>query len=245
MYRILFFLFLPSVCLAQESATAFGDSITRGVGDFSGPESFVEFASTPVANQEAGYPLRIETFLEVAISNRGNPGEQVTDGAITRFVNELSRTPDNTILLSGGSNDSIFRVPAGQVFRALQTMINFAKVRGKEVILVNITPVCCDREDRESIIESYNDQYGALAALNNLRLADVFKGFLNTCGGVLDDCFLLSRPEGLHPNSVGYDVMGEVISAQLLGVDIFTLEGQGQFASAVGFAPTTIPDPTN
>ena len=51
---------------------AFGDSITRGVGDFNAPGNIVSDAQAQnFPGGEAGYPLRLESFLGIGIQNAG------------------------------------------------------------------------------------------------------------------------------------------------------------------------------
>ena len=53
---------------------AFGDSITRGVGDVPPTEEGVFTPFEP--REEAGYPLRLETMLGINIQNLGVPGDR-------------------------------------------------------------------------------------------------------------------------------------------------------------------------
>ena len=113
---------------------AFGDSITRGVGDFAGAGEFVESVFDPVG--EAGYPLRTELFLNIPIGNLGDPGERLTTQGMFRFAAQIpSRRPD-IVVLSGGSNDGFERIDGGDFERAVQTMINIAKASGVQPVIM-------------------------------------------------------------------------------------------------------------
>jgi lysophospholipase L1-like esterase len=55
-----------------------------------------------------------------------------------------------------------------------------------------------------------------LGAINDLTVADIELSFLTACPD-LPNCSLLNIPEGLHPNTAGYDAMAGVIRSALNG----------------------------
>jgi hypothetical protein len=50
----------------------------------------------------------------------------------------------------------------------------------------------------------------------------------------------MNLPEGLHPNSSGYDVVGEAVVASLLNIDLFAPEGPATLETALSLVPGTI-----
>ncbi len=222
---------------------AFGDSITRGVGDFVSVGEEVESVGVP--SGEAGYPLRIELLLGIPVSNLGIPGERLATRGLVRFAeSQPDRRPD-VVIISGGSNDAIDQVPATDYQRSVQTMINIARATGTLPVLAGVPETCCEHSGLNAFIRPYNSVLRTLAAVNEIPFADIERGYLNTCGGD-SDCFLLNRPEGLHPNETGYDVSAEVILASLLGIDIFAPDGPDLLAQALGLpagSVQTVPDP--
>jgi lysophospholipase L1-like esterase len=223
---------------------AFGDSITRGVGDFAAPGEVVESASRPTG--EAGYPLRLELLLGIPVSNLGVPGERLTTRGLVRFAqNQPSRRPD-VVLISGGTNDAIDQLAQTDYQRSVQTMINIARATGTLPVLVGIPETCCEASGILENIRAFNNTLATLAFVNEIALADVQHAYRNTCRGS-SKCFLLNIPEGTHPNEAGYDVSAEVVIATLLNIDIFAPDGPSLLEQALALEPgsvKTIPDPT-
>lgn len=210
---------------------AFGDSITRGVGDGTFPGDEVEEASRPVG--EAGYPLRLELALGLPVSNLGDPGERLSREGLVRFIESIPVRRPDIVIVSGGSNDAIDQINPSDFFRSVQTMINVARAAGVTPVLASAPPACCQASGFTPFIEAYDRQFVDLAVINEVEIADVGRGYFNTCRD-LETCFLLNRPEGLHPNSEGYDVSSEIIMATLLGIDLFAPDGPALLEQALG-----------
>lgn len=214
------------------SLLAFGDSITRGVGDgFSPGEETPDVIEPPIS--EAGYPLRLENWLGLSVSNRGVPGERLAETGIFRFSSTISSSPADYILISEGANDSFSHTTEAVMKKNVQMMINITKALGKEPVLVGIPPSSGNHSGLRVFIDSYNRAYKDLADLNGLNFADMERSFSLACD-IDEDCRLLNQPEGLHPNSKGYDAMAEVIVASLYGIDLLTPGGSAQLAQALG-----------
>jgi lysophospholipase L1-like esterase len=250
-YLLAFLVFAPIGAAAQTATSllgdvngdgrvdilAFGDSITRGEGDFTDPDDNVENAELP--DSDAGYPLRVESWLHIRVANRGEPGESWSGGqALQRFIGLLNSTRYDLVVIGEGSNDARVFANPETIYRRVQTAVNVARASGVTPILLSIVPTCCNRTVFRPAVEAINPFLRHLAAVNELRLADVDQAFRNTCD--INNCHLLSRPEGLHPNRQGYDVMAEVISAALLGIDLFAPDGPTLLAQALGFEPGRI-----
>lgn len=226
----------------QIEIDAFGDSITRGVGDFNAANTEVEGVFTP--SVEAGYPLRIEQLLGVPVSNLGDPGQRLTKRGLVDFARLIpSRRPD-LVIFSGGTNDAVDQINQNDFMRSAQTMINIAKAVGTVPVIATPPPACCGRAGLNIYLNEYSNILKSLAATNEVALADINKGYKNTCQ--VGNCYLLNRPEAVHPNTEGYDVSGEVVIATLLGIDIFAPEGPALLEQALNLEPgsiKTVPDP--
>jgi len=218
---------------------AFGDSITRGVGDFNPFGSLVddeEARAIPLG--EAGYPLRLEGFFGIGIDNEGSPGELLNGEGIERFARLVgSRRPDYVAILDG-SNDAFQRTASSTMFSSFQALINIARVNGVEPVLITPAPTCCDRAFLNPFISSYAEEIRNLAVINEVLVADINRAFRNNCPS-LGSCPLLNRREGLHPNQGGYDVVAEVLTASLLGLDIFSENGPRELENRLGLTPGT------
>ncbi len=222
---------------------AFGDSITKGEGDFISPDSKVE--STPPQTRPAGYPLRIETYLGVDVRNAGRPGESLTPAdTLSRYISTVFNVRPDVVIIAEGTNDGRSGATAGLFYRRVQTMINIAKAVGAVPIITSIVQTTGGHQFLNGFISLYNQEIRVLATVNSLELSDANHAFNNTCS--YPDCRLLNRPEGLHPNIDGYDVMGEAMISALLKINLFAPDGPTLLSQALGIAVTdikTIPDP--
>jgi lysophospholipase L1-like esterase len=192
---------------------AFGDSITRGVGD--GDSS----RSTP-AVETAGYPARLQQQLQlldpgrsIVVQNQGQPGEETSRG-VPRLADVLAANPtvDYVILLEG-INDLLNDRDPDSILANLRTMVDRVYGAGAQPILGTLTPVCCDHANvvPNSDIASLDDRIHTLGRETSAPVVDFFEGF----GGLAYDpaAGLLHQPEGLHPTPTGYDRMTEVVLA--------------------------------
>ncbi|MCC6220982.1 MAG: hypothetical protein IT291_07060 [Deltaproteobacteria bacterium] len=221
---------------------AFGDSITRGVGDTYAVGDTVH-KTDPIDVGEAGYPLRVETVMGINVFNLGDPGETLSEEGLVRFAEKIPNLRPDIVFIGGGSNDAFSWISESDFFRSAQTMINIARASGSFPILHSTPPSCCEHSGIATFTEGYNRQLETLAAVNDLPFSNVNKGFTNTCKS--SKCYLLNLPEGLHPNIEGYDVMGEVVMASLLNIDLFAPNGPQSLELALNLPPgsvKTVPD---
>lgn len=216
---------------------AFGDSITRGVGDFFEPGEFIPVVDF-LPQGEAGYPLRIETWLNIPVANSGRPGERLSITGVTRFATNILNSNADYVIISEGVNDGFFLYGDTSLARDLQALINMTRASGREAILMTIPPPCCNRSGLRLPVESYNVRYRDLAAVNQVLLADSDRAYQSMC--TEKKCSLLNMPEGLHPNRKGYDVMGELFAALFYGIDLFAPGGTSLLAGALGFSEDSL-----
>jgi len=185
---------------------AFGDSITRGVGD--GPDPH----DTPPA--PAGYPLRLQDLVGVTVIDDGNPGEQTSDGLPRLRRSLAANNPDYAIIMEGTID--VLSGETSQTVDNIQSMIDSVVEAGAVPILATITPICCDVESRhpQSVIQSYNGELRAVAKNRGVFLADFYAAFAGGLEADYDENKnLIHDPEGLHPTPAGYDLMAETVRA--------------------------------
>ena len=195
----------------------FGDSITRGVGDFIQPNQFADSVESPIG--EAGYPLRVETVGGISVINGGKPGERLTE-ALPRLVNMLNRYNPDIVIFAEGTNDAEDQEHDTRFFNYYQIAVNLISAYGAEPIIMTLVPSTEESSGALFFIQAFNFNIRRIANYNQLHMVDAYSAFDNTC--LLGSCDLLVRPEGLHPNKKGYDVLGENVLATLLGINLLT-----------------------
>ena len=201
---------------------AFGDSVTFGVGDGTAVGEFV--LTTPVTDGSMGYPARVENLLGVFVDNEGFPGEEIAVGGVERFARLVQSSSADYILIKEGTNDSFSRLSGADYNKIAQRLINVTRALNKEPVFLTIPNACCDRAGREAFTDSYSEEIIRLGIVNNMRVADVDRAWETTCINQ-QECELYNIPDGVHPNTTGYDVMAQTVLSSLLGIDIFQQNG--------------------
>jgi lysophospholipase L1-like esterase len=190
---------------------AFGDSITRGVGD--GPRP----GDTPPGS--AGYPLRLQTLLGVTIINDGHSGERTTEGLL-RLQRDVKDTHPDYAILVEGTNDLLVGEDRHRAVDNMRSMIDAVRAAGAVPILGTIPPLCCDVESsrpQTATLAFYDEELRTLAANSGVGLIDFYSAFTGGREAAYDaGRGLLHAPEGIHPTSAGYDVMAEAARQKFL-----------------------------
>jgi lysophospholipase L1-like esterase len=208
----------------------FGDSICYGTGDGTQPGDFVENA--PLTDGTRGWLQRVRTLTGIRTNNLGVPGDRFTDEGIERFPGALTGNSDIVAILDG-TNDARFGTSPDDYRNNLQRAINVARARGKQAVLFTLLPPCCSRAGGDAFTRGYSSIVRELAIINSVALADIERAWDSTCPD-LESCSLYNRPDGLHPNTRGYDAVAQVFLATLAEIDIFSDEGQMNLADAIG-----------
>ncbi|MEZ4753628.1 MAG: SGNH/GDSL hydrolase family protein [Bdellovibrionota bacterium] len=219
------------------SHIALGDSITYGVGDGTSVGEFIEEA--PDTDGRAGYTGRVETLTGIDVQNRGIPGERLITEGVFRAPAAISSSSADGVFIMFGTNDAIFQEDRSDYRRALQRVINVAHALGKRVILVSLPPPCCDHQGVDAFTNSYNFSVQELGAANSLRIADVAGAWATTCND-LSECQLYNLPEGLHPNTRGYDVLAQMIVGAMYGVNLLAEGGAAELEAMLELPEGTI-----
>ena len=223
---------------------AFGDSITYGVGDGEEPGAFVE--ESPLTDGTGGYPARLQTLGGFPVINDGVPGEQLVFQGVDRVPSAVQSSTANIVILYEGNNDAFNNVSDSVYGVELQRAINVVKALGKTPVLVTLYPTCCNHAPEGQNIPGLDQQILDLSSVNSLSLVDLYHAWQTTCD-TIPDCYLINMPEGLHPNSVGYDVIAQMMLATLSGIDLFASDGAANLEAAFNLPTGTVivkPDAT-
>ena len=215
---------------------AFGDSITKGVGDFLEPGADDIDVFIPIG--EAGYPLRMENLAQVSVRNFGAPGEELSIRGVPRFAAEIPALRPDLVFILEGANDAFQQTSAFTYFSDMQILINIAHASGATPVLITLPPFGGNHSNIRPYTDIYNNRLYELVTANGIEIADALRTYNNTC--VQSPCELFNLPEGLHPNSVGYDVLAETVLASVLGVDLFAPEGPANLELALNLAPGSV-----
>jgi len=192
----------PSVDFTGKVIVAFGNSLTKGVGDRRYPSS------------ASGYPFRLEQLLQSSfpsaiVVNRGVAGEETSEG-VRRLPSVLVRDAPDYVLILEGVND-IPLSSAESTVQNLDTMVQQVKDFGAIPLIASLTPTTGPHQYKNAGIDGLNPMIQSLAVLERIVFVDLNGAFLST-----DDYTLLLTEDGLHPNSAGYEFMAETWETGLL-----------------------------
>ncbi len=193
---------------------AFGDSITAGVGDGTFPGDYIEVA--PSSSSLPGYPGRLSELIGVPVIDAGIPGELVSDGGVYRFASSVIANDADVVLFLEGSNDAIFQVSPTEFKLSLQKIANIAASLERTLIFQTLPLSCCNHSGTRLFTTSYSGQVQQVAAQHGLTVIELESAWNTECPQETS-CSLLNTPEGLHPNSDGYDFMAELVATTLQG----------------------------
>jgi len=161
---------------------AFGDSLTFGTG----------------ASEEESYPAQLARLIGRKVASAGVPGEVSADG-LKRLPAALDEHEPRLLVLCHGGNDFLRRASKLQVAANVRAMIQLAKARGIEVVLIGtpepgfaVTPP----EFYEEIAQEFGIPYEA-----------------GVLGKILRDAALKS--DAIHPNARGYRMIAEQVAVLL------------------------------
>jgi acyl-CoA thioesterase-1 len=163
---------------------AFGDSLTFGTG----------------AREEESYPAQLALLIGRTVVRAGVPGE-VSSTGLARLPSALDEHQPRVLLLCHGGNDFLQRQPKAAAASNVRAMIQLAKSRGIDVLLIG-TP-----EPGFTLVPPVF--YAEIAK----EFAIPYEG--DVMGSVLKDAKLKS--DQVHPNARGYRVIAEKVADLLKG----------------------------
>ena len=167
----------------QDTILAFGDSLTYGYG------------TTPTKN----YPFLLSSLTGLKVINAGVNGETSQEG-LARLPKLLEDPSIKLMILCFGGNDILQKRSLSDLKKNLKTMIEMAKEKKTEVLLVSVPDISL---------------FGLSALALYEEIADEEK--VPLLSGILAD--ILGTPslksDPIHPNASGYKQMAEKIYESL------------------------------
>jgi lysophospholipase L1-like esterase len=173
-----------------DNVAAFGDSITEGIGSFSG-----------------GYPPKLQLLLNSyvngthTVDNHGKAGEATAWGN-GRIHSVLGSKSYQYVLILEGTNDIFFGLSLSSTKYYLEAMIQ------KSRNLFHVTPLIAlltpDTRDtspanKKNIETTYNPMIANLANQMKVPLVNLYSAVVGNWNALSDD--------QLHPNDVGYQIV--------------------------------------
>jgi lysophospholipase L1-like esterase len=202
----------------QIEVIAFGDSITYGVGDGTEPGQYV--SQIDEVGDPRGYPLRLSSVLAVPVLNAGVPGETVIGipgprvAGVVRFPEVAVGGTADLVIIFEGINDARYDISATELEAGYQKMINVARADNKNVAIATLLPPTVERGILAPTAALYSETIRGLGAMNGILVIDLEQDFLRDCPD-LSTCPYYNLPEGLHPNTVGYDALTRMIATAI------------------------------
>jgi lysophospholipase L1-like esterase len=167
------------------------------------------------------------------VVNAGVPGEELITSGVFRLPSVLRSSRSDILFILEGANDAVKQASTGEYTRSLQKAINVGRAEGRRVIIATLLPPTDEHAALGPFTNAYSISVRDLSRVNDIPFVDAERAWSVTCPDI-ETCSLYNLPEGLHPNSVGYDALAQTIAATLVGVDIFAPNGPADLESALG-----------
>jgi lysophospholipase L1-like esterase len=219
------------------SFIGYGDSITWGMGDGTSPGQSV--SEPPLTDGSMGYLARLTQWLGIPTKNAGRPGEALTTQGIFRLPGTLLASRADIVGFLEGINDVFEQARPFEYEVSYQRAVNVSLALGKQPLLMTMPVPCCDHGGERPYAALVSNKVREISALNALPFVDLERAWRTTCQDQRA-CELLCRPDGLHPNSKGYDVVAQTVAASLFGIDIFAADGAAELEAALGWQPGAV-----
>ena len=162
---------------------AFGDSITYGYGE----------------SEKESYPSMLSKTINTQVINAGINGDTSQDG-LERLPALLEDSSIKLILLCFGGNDMLQNVPLGELKSNLKKMIQMAKKKNIDVILISVPKI-------SPLGLSSLPLYSTVATEENTELMDDILVHVLSRASLKNDY--------IHPNAKGYKYMADKILEHL------------------------------
>ena len=173
---------------STDNIIAFGDSLTYGHG----------------ADIKDSYPSILSKISSYRVINAGLSGELSSQG-LRRLPSILKENNAKLLILCHGGNDIIQRSSKEELKSNLKTMINMAKDRDMQIILVGVPDISIFGLSALTLYEEVAREEKIL------YIDDVLENIIS------DDSL---KSDYIHPNAKGYHIMANEIYKKLLKFEI-------------------------
>jgi lysophospholipase L1-like esterase len=120
---------------------------------------------------------------------------QTTAQMLARFPNQVPHRNFRTVVILGGTNDTLLGIDPAITVANLSRMIDMARAAGVEPVLAEIPPIYKENGRFLPAVQQLDRRIVALAAAKRVRLADYYDALLNH-----PSCF----SDGTHLKRRGY-----------------------------------------
>ncbi|TKC08620.1 SGNH/GDSL hydrolase family protein [Pedobacter frigoris] len=162
----------------------------------------------PASSRAKGKDAWTKYFAEGKAMNMGFGWDRIENVLWRIYHGELDEISPKKIILMIGTNNLDYNTDE-EIVQGLKFLLDVIKVRkpAADVILMGILP----RRKMEQRIAGLNKKIAAIAIGKRLKYADAGKLFLKPAKEIDESLF----SDGLHPNAVGYEKLGNFINQQI------------------------------
>ena len=189
----------------QRGILAFGDSLTEGcyidyTTDFGHVGGFAYWNKLQA--------LLVDNNFNITVFNHGKGGEVTRDG-VNRLRLRLSENSCEReieyVLIMEGTNDLLHQYDLDTILFNLEAMINTTRDANIEPLIATIPP---DPDHPFKDIEKLNAGIRLLAAEMDVTLVEQYNVLAPQWGSYTPGCY--NPRDRVHPNRVGFDVIGTI-----------------------------------
>lgn len=141
--------------------------------------------------------------------NKDGISGQICSQVLARFSSDVLNQGYKRVIILCGTNDVIDNVAGlpGELTASLQTMGTMARNAGIEVVLCELPPLSGYYANLDPTVVTVNAAIAQLAQQNGWLVVDYHTPLVNH-----PEDF----PDGVHPNTAGYAIMEQALSAVVL-----------------------------
>ncbi len=213
--RIVFLLFLIGGAIPVHAQTgskfkivALGDSTTAGTPGFCSPQECPPHGQGDEESQYAYWVMKKHPDWEVI--NRGVNGER-SDQILKRFDADVLSHQPQTVIVLAGVNDLYQGAPVEFIQKNLNQIYERARQAGIRVLACSVIPYNFSTPEVKQKMNELNAWIRRTSTEKENAFCDTYKALEDPA----KPGHLLSSPDGLHPDTQGYQKMGEAITACL------------------------------